>query len=245
MLIPIANALGMNTDLKPGEAPLWKDEVMQILSSAIYHSFKSSNVGMIDHHSLIDMFWDWYTVELKSRKYCPVNWKWVIPPMSSSTNKAYLGLHKAQEYTLKPAYLFGASPFQLETNYFGVRDTSKAMSKLIHCVYMAMLFKKVVKRIRGRKQPVLIIYASVTGNAAKYASELGSILASAYNVSFFDACGVSKMDVGKLFEAATLTIFVSSTMGNGELPSQSRKFFSMLFDEPYLANKQCAVLGFG
>ena len=110
MLIPIANALGMNTDLKPGEAPLWKDEVMQILSSAIYHSFKTSNVGMIDHHSLIDMFWDWYTAELKSRKYCPANWKWVIPPMSSSTNKAYLGLHKAQEYTLKPAYLFGANP---------------------------------------------------------------------------------------------------------------------------------------
>ena len=245
MLIPIANALGMNTDLKPGEAPLWKDEVMQILSSAIYHSFKTSNVGMIDHHSLIDMFWDWYTAEMKSRKYCPANWKWVIPPMSSSTNKAYLGLHKAQEYTLKPAYLFGASPFQLETNYFGSRDTSKAMSKLIHCVYMAMLFKRVVKRIRGRKQPVLIIYASVTGNAAKYASELGSILASAYNVSFFDACGVSKVDVGKLIEAATLTIFVTSTMGNGELPSQSRKFFSTLFDEPYLVNKQCAVLGFG
>jgi len=245
MLIPIANALGMNTDLKPGEAPLWKDEVMQILSSAIYHSFKTSNVGMIDHHSLIDMFWDWYTAEMKSRKYCPANWKWVIPPMSSSTNKAYLGLHKAQEYTLKPAYLFGASPFQLETNYFGSRDTSKAMSKLIHCVYMAMLFKRVVKRIRGRKQPVLIIYASVTGNAAKYASELGSILASAYNVSFFDACGVSKVDVGKLIETATLTIFVTSTMGNGELPSQSRKFFSTLFDEPYLVNKQCAVLGFG
>ena len=85
---------------------------------------------MVDHHTLIDMFWDWYHDELNYRKYCPVsvsvaslillvcfnlvphattvffyfylnfysqwqtNWKWVIPPMSSSTNKAYLGLNK-------------------------------------------------------------------------------------------------------------------------------------------------------
>jgi nitric-oxide synthase len=83
MLIPVAEALGMEIDTKPGEAPLWKDEVMHILSSAVYHSFKSAKIAMIDHHTLIDMFWAWYREEMKTRKYCPVNWKWVIVSRSS------------------------------------------------------------------------------------------------------------------------------------------------------------------
>ena len=103
MLVPIGKALGMETDTKPGEAPLWKDEAMHILSSAVYHSFKTAKVNelilisncfadsckelkelvstsllqveMVDHHTLIDMFWDWYRDEMKSRKFCPVNYK--------------------------------------------------------------------------------------------------------------------------------------------------------------------------
>lgn len=83
MLLPVAEALGMEIDTKPGEAPLWKDEVMHILSSAVYHSFKSAKIAMIDHHTLIDMFWIWYKEEMKTRKYCPVNWKWVIVSRAS------------------------------------------------------------------------------------------------------------------------------------------------------------------
>ena len=52
MIIPIAKALGMDTETRPGEAPLYKDEVMHILSSAVYHSFKASKVAIIDHHNV-------------------------------------------------------------------------------------------------------------------------------------------------------------------------------------------------
>lgn len=83
--------------------------------------------------------------------------------MSSSTSRAYLGLNKAQDYTLKPAYLLGTSPFQLEVKYFGKRDTSLAMKKLLHCIWLAIVFKRCINRMRGRKQPVVIAYASVTG----------------------------------------------------------------------------------
>lgn len=71
MLVPAAKALGIDTE---GEAPLWIDDVMSILSRAVYHSFKASKISMIDHHTLINMFWDWYNDEMKHRKYCPVNW---------------------------------------------------------------------------------------------------------------------------------------------------------------------------
>jgi sulfite reductase alpha subunit-like flavoprotein len=107
-----------------------------------------------------------------------------------------------------------------------------------------------ISRFRSRKQPVLIIYASVTGNAAKYASDLGAILRSGCNVSFVDACGVNSsvdQETLCLIESSTLTIFVSSTQGNGELPSLSQKFFSTLFDHSghILKGRNCAVLGFG
>ncbi len=68
---------------------------------------------------------------------------------------------------------------------------------------------------------------------------------------FVDACGVNAaedmLEVFPLLQAATLVIFVSSTQGNGELPSLGRKFFSILFDKNgnILSGKDCAVLGFG
>ena len=78
MIVPIAKALGMNVEMKAGEPPYYKEDVIAILCKAIYHSYKTSKVALVDHHSLIDMFYDWYEAESVSRGYCPVNWKWVI-----------------------------------------------------------------------------------------------------------------------------------------------------------------------
>ena len=250
MLVPVARALGLDPDTKPGDEPLWKDEVMTVLNKAVYHSFKVSKIAMIGHHNLIDMFWEWYKDEMRHRQYCPVNWKWVIPPMSCSTNEAYLGLNKAQEYTLKPAYVFGKSFLTLEKEHFGKRDTAKSMAMFYKAVHLAILFKRLINRVRLRRPPVLILYASVTGNAAAYASKLGSILRACSQVTFFDCCGTNSADdlqVMSLLDSATLCIFISSTQGNGELPSLSRKFFSNLFDKKghVLLDKNCAVLGFG
>jgi hypothetical protein len=107
------------------------------------------------------------------------------PPMSSSTSPAYLGLNKAQEYTLKPAYIIGKGFKELETNHFGPRDTAKALEDFSLSVLRATVFTKMIACHRSCKQPMLIIYASVTGNASNWASELGSVLRSGLNVSFF------------------------------------------------------------
>ena len=117
--------------------------------------------------------------------------------MSSSTSPAYLGLNKAQEYTLKPAYILGKGFIQLETSHFGPRDRTKAVNDLIRTMYLALLFKRMVSRYKKRKQPVLIIYASVIGNAANYAYDLGAILSASCNVTFFDACSVNASKDGK------------------------------------------------
>ena len=169
--------------------------------------------------------------------------------MSSSTNDAYLGLSKATEYTLKPAYIVGKSAMALELRHFGPRDTSEALKKLMHSIWLALLFKRFIKRFRSRKQPVLIVYASVTGTAMRYASELGQIMRTFANVSFFDAClfNPQNLEVFDLIDQSTLVVFLSSTHGNGDVPPQSTKFFSTLFGErsSLLKKKSCGVLGFG
>ena len=250
MLVPVARALGLDPDTKPGDEPLWKDEVMTVLNKAVYHSFKVSKIAMIGHHNLIDMFWEWYKDEMRHRQYCPVNFKWIIPPMSSTTNEAYLGLNKAQEYTLKPAYVFGKSFLTLEREHFGKRDTTKSMAMFFKAIHLAILFKRLINKVRRRRPPVLILYASVTGNSAAYASKLGSTLRACSQVSFFDCCGANSADdpqIMSLIDTATLCIFITSTQGNGELPSLSRKFFLNLFGKNghVLLEKNCAVLGFG
>ena len=174
----------------------------------------------------------------------------MIPPMTSSTNKAYLGLHKCQEYTLKPAYLYGKDFLALEREHFGKRDTAHSMRMFFTAVHLAIFFKGWIKRIRQKRQPVLILYASVTGNAATYAGKLGSILRACSHVTFFDCCGTNAaedLQIMKLVKSTTLCIFITSTQGNGELPSLSRKFFSTLFGKKghVLLDKNCAVLGFG
>ncbi|EJK55330.1 hypothetical protein THAOC_24946, partial [Thalassiosira oceanica] len=220
MLLPVANILGINMD----DNPVWKDEVMAILNKAIHHSFKSAKLAIVDNHTLIDGFYKWYHSEMKTRQYCPVNWKWVIPPMSSSTNDAYLGLNKATEYTLKPAYIVGKSAMALELRRFGRRDTSKAMEQIDELYLACSAFQA-------------------------FAGEVGQIMRSFANVSFFDAClfDPQKLKVFDLIDQSTVVLFVSSTHGNGDVPPQSTKFFSTLFGERsgLLEKKCCGVLGFG
>jgi len=174
MIVPIAKALGMNVEMKAGEPPYYKEDVIAILCKAIYHSYKTSKVALVDHHNLIDMFYDWYEAESVSRGYCPVNWKWVIvscflimnliststlflthnilycmiqPPVSSSTNKAYLGLSHAQEYTLKPAYLVGKGFTELADVHFGKRTIELNWGLFL----FRLQVKKWVSQIRARK----------------------------------------------------------------------------------------------
>lgn len=108
--------------------------------------------------------------------------------------------------------------------------------------------KSWARKVQSKKQSALIIYASVTGNAAKYASELGDYLTMGFNSEFMDACCASSIDETKVvrsINSAELIILITSTQGNGDIPSTSKKFFSFLFGKcaNALADKECAVLG--
>jgi hypothetical protein len=68
--------------------------------------------------------------------------------MSPSTSPAYLKLNRAQEYTLKPAFVIGKNFKQLEMQYFGPRDTSQVFKDLVRIIYLIMGFKRMIALFR-------------------------------------------------------------------------------------------------
>lgn len=98
-LLDIAHAFDLDTSKF---STCWVDEAMALLAKAVLASYSEASLGIVDHHTLINGFWDWYHNEKKTRGYCPGNWKWIIPPMSAAASKCYLGLNKMTEYSLKP-----------------------------------------------------------------------------------------------------------------------------------------------
>ena len=49
---------------------------LSALPQAVLYSFRQACVGMVDHHTLVQGFWDWYWKEKRERGYVPGNWKW-------------------------------------------------------------------------------------------------------------------------------------------------------------------------
>ena len=75
-------------------------------------------------------------------------------------------------------------------------------------------------------------------------------LSKCCNIEFFDACSANAASDEKIMghvEESSLVIFLTSTQGNGDIPSLAEKFFSLLFNTNghLLKKKETAVLGFG
>ena len=51
-------------------------EMRLIGAQAVLYSFRQACVGMVDHHTLLQGFWEWYWQEKRVRGYVPGNWKW-------------------------------------------------------------------------------------------------------------------------------------------------------------------------
>ena len=45
---------------------------------AVLYSFRQACVGMVDHRTLLQGFWEWYWKEKRTRGYVPGNWKWSV-----------------------------------------------------------------------------------------------------------------------------------------------------------------------
>jgi len=78
-----AVAKSLKLDTSPANE-CWKEEATLVLNKAIVGSYIKSGISMINHHSMLSEFMQWYELEKKTRGYCPGNWKWIIPPVGAS-----------------------------------------------------------------------------------------------------------------------------------------------------------------
>lgn len=86
-LLPlIAEKLGLPVD---NDCTLWKDRAMLEINIAVLHSFNKQGVRITDHHEASDHFIKHLAREEASGRKVPGDWRWIVPPMSSSSLEVF------------------------------------------------------------------------------------------------------------------------------------------------------------
>lgn len=254
----VAAALGLNT----GDE-LWKDEAVLAVNQAVAHSFRDAGFAFVGHHTLVGEFVPWYRKELRTRGYCPGNWKWIVPPMAASLTDAYLGLSKMTEYTLRPAILpprpCGWRHFDAAAPPTGATPATRGgvsaatRRRTIHALWTTLrasqqLVGSVMVSSQRQRASVLVCHASVTGTAALGAARLRRLLADAFVVSSLSLADFTPAVHASRFASTSLVLFVTSTYGSGAPPPDAGRFLAWAASDAAadaLGGVPVGVLGYG
>lgn len=205
---------------------LWVDEALLAINKAVVHSYRTSSISIVSHHTLMKEFVPWYKQELKTRGYCPGNWKWIVPPLAPTTSDAYLGLSKMTEYTLRPAIL---PPRPKGWHHLSDKMSNPQKSKANYWTKLRIVSRyigmntAILSHLRPR---LLIVYASVSGTAEKGAVRLGSYFSVAFIITFINLRDWNAGIHAELFAKSAAVIFVTSTYGSGDAPPNAKAFIS-------------------
>eukprot|EP00898_Chlorokybus_atmophyticus_P007291 jgi/Chlat1/7563/Chrsp63S00556 len=209
---------------------LWRDAALVTLNQAVNYSFRQASTGIVDHHTLMQQFWEWHNKEKQSRGYNPGNWKWIISPVAASTSRCYLGLNKMTEYTLKPAYLYTPGFAKYAQQWFGDRwDLSELPLRPVttNPYVIKMLGRmQTIAHSFSAKPRILIVYATVSGTAKDYASRTAQMLKSEFQVILLDVENFQPEDHHP--DTYHLLIIISSTYGAGSPPASAFRFLRWL-----------------
>ncbi|CAJ1419388.1 unnamed protein product [Effrenium voratum] len=239
----IAKAMGLQME---HDSTLWKDEALVVLDKAVMHSFSHASLCMVDHHTMLEAFWHWYREELRLRGWCPGNWKWIIPPLAASSVKAYTGLSKMKEYTLKPMYIAGPG-WRSFARELPEPSPTKARKQLGAALFALYICGKIRRKLRKMRRHLLAVYASANGTTKRFA-DLACV-------------GLSRFAVVKLMDAETISsstpaafteqlaradglLVLTPSYGQGDIPAEACGFYQLL-QGLSLARTPYAVLGFG
>ncbi|MBE9374254.1 nitric oxide synthase oxygenase [Saccharopolyspora sp. HNM0983] len=83
---PLAERLGLDTSR---EDTLWRDAALVELNRAVLHSFREAGVTITDHHTEAQRFMTHLAKEEKAGRSCPVDWSWIVPPMSGALTPVF------------------------------------------------------------------------------------------------------------------------------------------------------------
>lgn len=98
----VAEALGINTG---SERTLWQDRALIELNRAVLHSFDAAGVSITDHHTESRRFLQHVAKEARSGRECPVDWSWIVPPISAALTGVYHRYYDAPDPRRRPAFL--------------------------------------------------------------------------------------------------------------------------------------------
>ena len=244
----IAEKMGLDVGTN---SSMWRDGAMYELCRGVSYSFGLVGMGMVDHHTLTQNFFEWYEEEVSNRGYAPGNWKWIIPPMSASTSPCFQGLNKMTEYTLKPAYI-RAPGWQKYWEWLGKpsHQTKRNVVNLISNWAVMKMLGWVMARVKARRPALAIFYASVSGNTKNYAMRMSHMLENLVIVDIIDLVRFPPKNLHSFGPHAYTQVWavLTSTCGSGAPPAAARKFLSWLSDpgsHRVMKQKPFSVLGFG
>ena len=215
----IAKALKLDTS---SEQTLWRDRVALELNVAILHSFQKAKVTIVDHQTASRQFLAHDLREKKSGRECPADWGWVVPSAGGSTCPVWH--HQMRDFYLEPAYHHAADRWAVEDGIDLANLTTAATED------------------SDRQDRILILYASETGTAEGFARKAARQLQRFHpKVMALDEYSTETLATEKLL------LIVTSTFGNGEMPSNGKHFLQWVKQQPKgsLEGLNYSVLGIG
>ena len=215
----IAKVLKLDTS---SEQTLWRDRVALELNIAILHSFQKAKVTIVDHQTASRQFLTHDLREKRAGRECPGDWGWVVPATGGSACPVWH--HQMRDFYLEPAYHHAADRWDVEDGI--------GLEKL-----MAVADEDGDKRDR-----ILILYASETGTAEGFARKAARQLQQFRpQVMALDEYSINALASEKLL------LIITSTFGNGEMPSNGKRFLQWVKQQPAgsLDGLNYSVLGIG
>ena len=86
MLAEVAEAMGLDTS---SDRTLWRDRAAVELTVAVQHSFDEAGVSLADHHGESRRFLRFVEKEEAAGRKCPVDWSWIVPPISGGLTPVF------------------------------------------------------------------------------------------------------------------------------------------------------------
>ncbi|NUU25011.1 MAG: nitric oxide synthase oxygenase [Streptomycetaceae bacterium] len=71
------------------ERTLWRDRALIELNRAVLHSFDRAGATIADHHTESERFLRHLRREEEAGRKCPVDWSWIVPPVSGGLTPVY------------------------------------------------------------------------------------------------------------------------------------------------------------
>jgi sulfite reductase alpha subunit-like flavoprotein/hemoglobin-like flavoprotein len=215
----IAQVLKLDTS---SEQTLWRDRAALELNTAILYSFQKAKVTMVDHQTASRQFLTHDLREKKAGRECPGDWGWVVPAAGGSACPVWH--HQMRDFYLEPAYHHSADRWAVEDGL----DLEQ--------------FTVVADEDGDKQDRILILYASETGTAEGFARQAARHL-SRYRPKVM---ALNEYNTDTL-KSEKLLLVVTSTFGNGEMPSNGKRFLQWVQQQSRgsLNGLNYSVLGIG